>query len=392
MRKCAKCGKEVADDYICCHICGEKIEDINLTEDETSDDKINDNKDNRKKRIFALCLIGMVLVCLVGLCLILNATIDMGIFSKYEQKVTGAATETPTEYANDTSIKSTNEHVIIKNSNKIVTFDITIDEFKDKYNQLYNKSSENQDAMKRELDFIVNDEVFNIYTEPGVVNRSQKLSDNLIVGCLYDYREDDQQMLRNVLIKVKNDKSEYENIIRLYKNVISILMPDYNSDKIEVITSNVLVPALQENIVQTTCYVDNVKYVSNSYAGDNNYIFLNIVATAGKDFEIEVKKHKTTQATDEEIALAEAALMERRFGSSFGTTSEYAAIYYYLDNVWLNASVDYYGNITLQYIGDFYGVESDVVYEYDPEYDILVFVKSSLDWEWMEMTYGTGNL
>ena len=85
-------------------------------------------------------------------------------------------------------------------------------------------------------------------------------------------------------------------------------------------------------------------------------------------------------------------LIKKDFGSQFGTTNVLNAIYYYLDNVTLESTKDFYGNMTLKYIGYFHGVSSYITYETDIEYGYAEFIESSLDWSYMEKTYGTGNL
>lgn len=111
------------------------------------------------------------------------------------------------------------------------------------------------------------------------------------------------------------------------------------------------------------------------------------VLTTNEETIEETTISESTTVSNEEIADAEDLLREESFGSDYlGSQFSDAlnvldAIYYYLDDVTLEATKDYDGNIVLKYTGIFYNETNYVTYEVNTKNGYVNFIESSFSWE-----------
>lgn len=301
-----------------------------------------------------------------------------------------------TETSTEPTTMSNKKNVEISEDYKLINFNMTFDNFQDKYNSMYAESDENKELLYTELDYPwkgISPQNIQMYLEPGLDSYFKELTSDFSLGFIVDNRVKGDKKIKEIIITADADNVDINNIEELYTTVLKILLPDYSNSEVSKIVSKIF--SKGENVTDSNYNIkfidNNVKYMRQYYSEINAIAFM-ILASADEETAEKISDFQPVAANNSEINEAENLLIKKDFGSQFGTTNVLNAIYYYLDNVTLEATKDFYGNITLKYIGYFHGVSSYITYETDIEYGYAEFIESSLDWSYMEKTYGTGNL
>lgn len=415
-KPCTKCKQQIPLDCEECTYCGQ-VQPVNSQSETNVNNEIDSKeleKEQRKKAWKISLIVGGIISVMVILITVISIAIPESDYS------------TPTE-SKETPIQTITEPTTIDNSVNgmgYYYFDNSLQTAISKYRQIaedtdasglvntidnitedrFSKDTaymfnNNEEVVENYYQYYNGDTAITIYTNANgeIPAFAYLYTSALTNGLNYDTQAQIEQLINKPAkwLYALSEDLTYDEAVEIYQTLYSKHLESITAAKsggnykiAHHYKGYSLLVSGNETTEGITILKTDSDFTVDIKVGDPS-IFQPIEATTeptDKGTEEETSNLEQVAASDSEITEAEDLLRKEAFGqNTLGFESETVsvlnAIYFYINDVTLEATKDYNGNITLKYTGTFEDETNYVIYEVDIKNGYVNFVGSSFDWE-----------